>query len=280
MMTLHQTLARSALTLSVLGLAACAPPPPPPNPALQRAEAQVGAIAQDQGVARYASQEAERARQYLALAQASAHNGADDAVVTHQAYLASQQAEIARQLAAAKLSREEVARADALRGQKQLATQARQAREAQAEAERLRQQLQDMQARQTQRGVVLTLGNALFQRNSAELAANSAAQLDQLAAALQQHPEYRVEIDGYTDSSGDDTSDLGLSQRRAEAVQQALTARGIDASRVTARGHGDESPVASNETDLGRERNRRVEVLLARPGVVPEQSSGATARPE
>lgn len=279
MIALNRTLLHGALTLSLLGLAACASPPPP-NPTLQQAEAQVTALGQNPAVARYAAQEAERARQYLALAQASARNGADDTVVTHQAYLAGQQAEIARQLAAAKLSREEVARADALRGQKLLASQAQQTREAQAEADRLRQQIPDMQARQTPRGVVLTLGNALFQPNSAELVPGAATQLDRLTAVLKQHPDSRVEIDGYTDSSGNETQDLGLSQLRAEAVQRALTERGIEPSRVIARGRGDASPVASNETDLGRAMNRRVEVLIAGPNVAPEQSSGAATRPE
>jgi outer membrane protein OmpA-like peptidoglycan-associated protein len=108
----------------------------------------------------------------------------------------------------------------------------------------------------------------------------SATQLDQLAGVLKQHPDSRVEIDGYTDSSGNETQDLSLSQLRAEAVQRALTARGIEATRVIARGRGDASPVASNETDLGRERNRRVEVLIAGPNSAPEQSSGAATRPE
>jgi outer membrane protein OmpA-like peptidoglycan-associated protein len=276
MPALSRMLAHGAMTLSILGLAACAPPPPPPNPALQRAEAQVGTLAQDSGVARYAPQEAERARQYLALAQASAKSDADEAVVTHQAYLATQQAEIARQIAAAKLSREEIARTEALRGQARLAEQAQQAREAQTEADRLRQQLADMQGRQTERGVVLTLGNALFLPNSAELAPSAAPQLDQLASVLKQRPDSRVEIDGYTDASGDEVQDLGLSQLRAEAVQRALTERGIEPTRVIARGRGDASPVASNETDLGRQRNRRVEVLIAGPGLSAEQSSGAT----
>jgi outer membrane protein OmpA-like peptidoglycan-associated protein len=251
--------AHSALFASVLAVAACASGP---NPTLQQAEGQVGALGQDAAVARYAPLEAERARQYLAEAQASAHDGADEPVVTHQAYIASQQAEIARQVAADKAAQDEVARASATLAQRQ-------------EADRLRQQLQNMQARQTERGVVLTLGNVLFQTDSANLVPGAAQHVDQLATVLRQHPDYTVEIDGYTDSTGSDTYNLGLSQRRAETVRRELALRGIDPSRLTARGHGKAAPVASNDTSAGRQMNRRVEVLVEGPGLGREQSSGA-----
>jgi outer membrane protein OmpA-like peptidoglycan-associated protein len=272
------SLARGALVLSVLGLSACASTQP--NPTLQQAEVKVGALNQDPAVARHAPLESERARQYLGQAQASARDGAAEPVVTHQAYLASQQAEIARQMTAARVAQEEVARADATRAQALLSTRTQEAERAQAEADRLRQELRNMQTRQTERGVVLTLGNVLFQFDSAELVPGAAQQLDQLANALRQHPDYTVEIDGFTDSTGSETYNLGLSQRRAETVRRALTMRGIDPGRVVAaRGHGEASPVASNETDLGRQMNRRVEVLIAGPGLAGEQSSGATAVP-
>lgn len=274
---LNRSLRRFAVAASVLTLAACASTPP--NSTLQQAEVQVGALNQEPLIARYAPLEAERARQYLELAQASSRNGANETVVTHQAYLANQQAEIARQVASAKAAQDEVAQADTLRAQALLASRTQQAQQAQAESERLRQELQAMQARQTERGVVLTLGNVLFQLDSAELVPGAATQMDQLAAVLKQRPDYRVEIDGYTDSTGGDTYNLGLSQRRAEAVQRALTMRGIDPSRVSARGHGEAMPVASNETNLGRQMNRRVEVLIAGPGLSGEQSSGAATRP-
>jgi outer membrane protein OmpA-like peptidoglycan-associated protein len=284
MTPLNRSTARVALAASVLGLAACASSPP--NATLQQAEVQVGALGQDPTVARYAPLEAERARQYLAQAQSSAYGGADEPVVTHQAYLASQQAEIARQVAAAKFAQEEVARADATRAQALLATRTQQAQQAQqqaqqsqAEADRLRQELQNMQARQTERGVVLTLGNVLFETDSAELVPGAAQQIDQLATVLRQHPDYTVEIDGFTDSTGSDTYNLGLSQRRAESVRRALALRGINPSRLTARGHGEASPVASNETNLGRQMNRRVEVLIAGPGLAAEQAAGTVTRP-
>jgi outer membrane protein OmpA-like peptidoglycan-associated protein len=273
----NRSLSRGVLAASLVGLAACASTPP--NSTLQQAEVQVGVLGQDPAVARYAPLEADRARQYLALAQASARDGAEEPVVTHQAYLANQQAEIARQVAMGKMAQEEVAHADAARAQALLATRTQQAQQAQAESDRLRQELQNMQARQTARGVVLTLGNVLFEVDRAELVPGATTQLDQLATVLKQHPDYTVEIDGYTDSTGSDTYNLGLSQRRAEAVQRALTMRGIDPARVTSRGLGKSSPVASNETSAGRQMNRRVEVLIAGPGLATEQGSGTAVAP-
>jgi outer membrane protein OmpA-like peptidoglycan-associated protein len=273
----NRTLSRGTFAASLLALAACASTQP--NPALQQAEVQVGALNQSAAIGRYAPLEAERARQYLELAQQSARNGASETVVSHQAYLASQQAEIARQVAAAKSAQDEVAQADTMRAQALLASRTQQAEQAQSEAQRLRQQLQDMHAQQTNRGMVLTLGNVLFEHDSAQLVPGAGNRLDQLATVLKQHLDYQVEIDGYTDSTGSDTYNLGLSQQRAETVRQALTARGIDPSRVTARGHGEASPVASNDTTMGRQMNRRVEVLIAGPGLSGEQASGTVTRP-
>ena len=271
----NRTIAQATLAASVLALAACASTPPNQN--FQQAEVQVGALNQDPMIARYAPLEAQKARQYLDTAQQSARKGADDAVVTHQAYLANQQAEIARQVATGKAAQDQVSQADATRAQALLASRTQQAQQAQAESDRLRQELQNMQARQTDRGMVLTLGNVLFRTDSAELVPGASTQMDQLAAVLKSHPDYRVEIAGYTDSTGSDTYNLGLSQRRAETVQRALTMRGVDPSRVVAQGRGESSPVASNDTGAGRHMNRRVEVLVQGPGLGREQSSGSTS---
>jgi outer membrane protein OmpA-like peptidoglycan-associated protein len=269
----NRTIAHATVAASVLALAACASTPPNQN--LQQAEVQVGALNQDPMIARYAPLEAERARHYLDVAQQSARKGADDTVVTHQAYLANQQAEIARQVAVGKSAQEVVSQGDASRAQALLASRTQEAQQAQAEADRLRQQLQSMQARQTDRGMMLTLGNVLFRTDSADLVPGAAAQMDQLATVLRSHPDYRVEIEGFTDSTGSDTYNLGLSQRRAETVQRALTQRGVDPSRVVARGLGESSPVASNDTSAGRQMNRRVEVVVEGPGLGRQQSSGS-----
>lgn len=267
---LNRSLLHGAVALSVFGVAACASTSP--NPMLQQAEAQVGMLGQDPAVARYAPLEAQRAQQFLDQAQASARNGADEPVVTHQAYLAKQQVEIARQMTMARQAQDEVERADATRAQVLLSARTQ-------EAERLRQQLRSMQARQTDRGVVLTLGNVLFKFDSAELVPGATAQLDQLATVLKQHPDYTVEIEGYTDSTGSDTYNLGLSEQRAGAVRRALTMRGVDPSRIAARGYGEASPVASNETGQGRQMNRRVEVVIEGPGLGTQQGSGSVTQP-
>jgi len=79
---------------------------------------------------------------------------------------------------------------------------------------------------------------------------------------LTDHPERRVEIDGYTDSVGTDTFNLDLSQRRADVVKSVLVNRGIDSSRIVTRGYGKDFAVASNAESSGRQLNRRVEIVI------------------
>lgn len=126
-------------------------------------------------------------------------------------------------------------------------------------------ELAALNARKTERGVQLTLGDVLFSSGRAELAAGAAANLDKLVAALGKAPERRLLIDGYTDSQGSDASNLVLSQRRAEAVSGYLGSRGIAASRITASGRGESLPVAGNDNAAGRQLNRRVEVTIQDP---------------
>src|SRR6185295_13404740 len=89
------------------------------------------------------------------------------------------------------------------------------------------------------------------------------SKLDQLAAVLKNHPERRVLVEGFTDSTGSAESNLLLSRARAEAVRVALLARGIGADRIDVRGNGEARPVASNNTQAGRQQNRRVEVVFS-----------------
>jgi outer membrane protein OmpA-like peptidoglycan-associated protein len=134
--------------------------------------------------------------------------------------------------------------------------------EASQEAANLQAELQKLKATQTNRGIVLTLGDVLFDSGRSELNPGAATKMDQLAEFLKEHPDRRVEIDGYTDSVGPDAYNEQLSQRRADAVKAALVSRGIDPSRVNTQGYGKAYPVASNSDSGGRQLNRRVEVVI------------------
>lgn len=101
-----------------------------------------------------------------------------------------------------------------------------------------------------------------FEPGSAALTAGSAASLDVAAKALAARPELSVMVVGHSDNEGSLESNIALSRRRAEAVREALVARGIDAARLDARGAGFLAPVASNASEEGRALNRRVELVL------------------
>lgn len=127
----------------------------------------------------------------------------------------------------------------------------------------LRQQLQQMQARNTQRGMVLTLPDVLFESGGAVLKPGSERTLDQLVGLMRRFPERRVLLEGFTDDVGPETINYDLSQRRAEAFRAALLARGADARRIDVSAQGEAFPVARNDTAAGRAQNRRVEVIFS-----------------
>ncbi len=105
-------------------------------------------------------------------------------------------------------------------------------------------------------------GDVLFPTGSSAIQPGAYVEIDRMAQVLQQYPETRIRIEGHTDSTGSEQTNLELSQRRAEAVKTALISRGIAPERVTALGYGESRPIASNATPEGRQLNRRVEVFI------------------
>lgn len=101
-----------------------------------------------------------------------------------------------------------------------------------------------------------------FAYNSDKIAASSNKNLDNTADVLKKYPNNKVTVKGYTDSLGDPLYNIDLSQRRAQAVANALVARGVKAENVTAIGFGSASPIATNKTVAGRAQNRRVELQI------------------
>lgn len=148
--------------------------------------------------------------------------------------------------------------------QKLLAGQAMESAEAaQQQAADLQRQLEILQARPTDRGLVLTLGDTLFATGKSELKSGATANLDRLSAFLNQYPNRTASIEGYTDSMGSDEMNQSLSERRADAVRSYLVRQGVGSDRLTSTGRGESSPVADNESASGRQQNRRVEVVIS-----------------
>lgn len=133
------------------------------------------------------------------------------------------------------------------------------------ELETLRREVAELNAKKTDRGLVVTLGDMLFETGKSQLKGNAFANLGRLSAFLTNNPDRSLTIEGHTDNVGSESSNEALSQRRAEAVRQYLVQQGISPGRLTAYGKGENFPVASNSTPSGRALNRRVEVIIANP---------------
>ena len=271
-----------------LALSACVTTPQP-NAALESARAAVAAAEMDPNVGKYAALDLDAAKTNLALAdEAAAHHR--DAAIAQLSYMAAQNARLAQMHAGAKADDARVAAGQAERDQIMLAARNRevanakmatneakmatneakmvaneainQRDQATQEAARLQAEVDALKATPTPRGLVMTLGDVLFDTGKAELNPGAGRKLDQLAQFLAEHKERRVQIDGFTDSVGTDAYNEELSRRRADAVKSALTVRGIDSSRITTQGYGKSYPVANNSDSGGRQLNRRVEVVI------------------
>lgn len=133
----------------------------------------------------------------------------------------------------------------------------------QQQAAELQRQLEILQARPTDRGLVLTLGDTLFATGRSEIKSGATANLDRLTAFLNEYPNRTAVIEGFTDSMGSEEMNQSLSERRADAVKRYLIGRGVGSNRLTSAGRGENAPVADNESAAGRQQNRRVEVVIS-----------------
>jgi outer membrane protein OmpA-like peptidoglycan-associated protein len=158
------------------------------------------------------------------------------------------------------------AAAEALRAKEEAAkADAERARRA---AEELRAQLLDqfnriLETRDTPRGLVITMADVLFDTGKYDLRPISREQLAKLSGIVLAHPGLHLEVDGYTDNTGSDEFNQRLSEQRASTVREYLVGRGLASDAVTAQGFGEAMPVASNDTPSGRQKNRRVELIVS-----------------
>jgi outer membrane protein OmpA-like peptidoglycan-associated protein len=257
-----------------LTMAACASVPLT-NAALENARSAVRTAEADPNVSRYAALDLHTARTELDAAEAAAV-ARDERGIAQPAYLATQTAHLAQLKASSKANDARVAAGKADRDRIQLNARTNEVNgallardnanvardQATQQTAALQSELDALKAKPTDRGLVLTLGDVLFDTGRAELNPGAYRNLDQLVQFLTQHTERRVEIDGYTDSVGSDSFNLDLSQRRADSVKSVLVSRGIDSSRIASRGYGKDFGVASNSDSGGRQLNRRVEIVI------------------
>ena len=236
------------LALSV-GLAACSHQP---NVNLENAKTNFSALQTNPEATKVAALETKDASEWLDKAQKAYLDKEDESTVDQLAYLTNQRVEVAKQTIALRTAENQIKNAGSDRAQALL-----DARDAQIK------QLRGLNAKQTERGTLVTFGDVLFDFDQASLKANSRDSITTLANYLIKNPDRKVIVEGYTDSKGSAAYNQGLSERRANAVKNALVRAGVEPSRIVAQGYGKEYPVADNASSSGRAQNRRVEVTIS-----------------
>jgi outer membrane protein OmpA-like peptidoglycan-associated protein len=242
-------------------------------------------------VVRYAPLELQQAGAALNDANVAASHDDSTDKIDKLAYIARQKIAVAQEVAKQKYAEAEVARSTKERDKMRLDERTREAdqaknnaaqaqltaevavgaaaeadrktRDAQAHAAQLQAQLDDLAAKKTDRGMVITLGDVLFGTDLARLNPDGMRTAQKLADVLQQNPRRSVLVEGFTDSTGNAPHNQELSERRATAVRNALAEMGIAGDRVAIHGYGQAYPVAANDTSSNRQLNRRVEIVLS-----------------
>ena len=206
------------------------------------------------------AEQAELARSQEAAKRAAAEN--ERAVSEANAARALNQAQLEAQRAA---NDKQAALADAERARES-------ARETAAVAEKEKQELRQqlatqlnviLQTRDTARGLIVNMSDVVFDTGKSTLKPGAREKLAKISGILVAHPGLKLEVEGHTDSVGSAESNQTLSENRANAVRDYLVAQGVSSATITAHGFGEERPVASNDTDSGRQLNRRVELVVS-----------------
>jgi outer membrane protein OmpA-like peptidoglycan-associated protein len=219
-------------------------------------------------VAREATQTADEARVMSIKREQDAEveqerKAAADQTAQAQADAQTQQAAAAQ--AQAQAAQAEQARQQAESARQQATQQAQQAEsdKAQMRARMLQQLNQVLETKDTARGLIVNMPDVLFDTGKADLQPSARERLAKVAGILIAYPDIRVEIDGYTDSTGSLEFNQQLSQQRADAVRNYLSSQGVNSSAITTQGFGPSQPIASNDTPAGRQQNRRVELVVS-----------------
>ncbi len=233
----------------------------------QRDAQQREAAAKEREAAAKAAQEAEALRR--TQAEASSAKDAQARALAEAAAARDAQARAEAEAAAAKDAQ---ARAQAEQEQKAAQAREQQAQQAAAQAEREKQELRAklleqfnrvLPTRDSQRGLVVNLGDVLFDIGKANLRPNAREALAKLSGIVLNYPQLKLTVEGHTDNTGSDEFNQTLSEKRASSVRDYLVAQGLTADSISATGLGKTDPIADNTTAAGRQKNRRVEIIVS-----------------
>lgn len=297
-MNVHKiSLPLAAAVLAALGACASAPPR---NAALDAARTSYESARADPQVAALAVDELAQAGASVEAAGRALTERQPLATVDHLAYMAAQQVVVAQATASSRAAQAVTASAAAERDKLRLdvrtaeadaatrrlaaseesgAQAARELADAEAAARRerdegvarvaaLESQLAELNARQTERGLVVTLGDVLFDTGRSQLLPGGSRNVAKLAEFLVQNPERTASIEGHTDNVGSAAANYALSERRANAVLGELVGAGVPRGSLSTRALGADVPTASNDSAAGRQMNRRVEIVIAKSDAV------------
>ncbi|MFA7945412.1 OmpA family protein [Pseudomonas brenneri] len=239
-----------ALLAMSVALAACSTPP---NANLENARTNFSALQANPQATKIAALETKDASEWLDKADKAYRDKEDEKKVDQLAYLTNQRVEVAKDTIALRESEAKLKNAGDQRARALL-----EARDAQ-----IKQLQNSLNAKQTERGTLVTFGDVLFATNKADLKSSGLVNINKLAQFLQENPDRKVIVEGYTDSTGSAAYNQTLSERRATSVQVALIKMGVNPSRIVTAGYGKEYPVADNASVSGRAMNRRVEVTIS-----------------
>jgi outer membrane protein OmpA-like peptidoglycan-associated protein len=240
-------------------------------------------------VAREAAQTAEEAR-VMSIKRAQdaqieqERQAAADQTAQAQADAQAQQAAASQAQAQAAQAQAQAAQAQQAQQQAEIARQQAETDKAQLRARMLQQLNQVLETKDSARGLIVNMPDVLFDTGKADLEPAARERLAKVAGILIAYPDIRVEIDGYTDSTGSLEFNQQLSQQRADSVRSYLSGQGVDSSSITTQGFGPSQPIASNDTAAGRQQNRRVELIVSGSSIgqaadqeTPAQSSNSVA---
>lgn len=231
--------------------------------AVQRAEVAFQAVRDDSNVLRSAPKDVIRAGESLARAERLASYWGTGSDAQHYAYLSQRYSEIARERSQQMLNQQRLTKLQMDQQRLQLALRDSKLESVQQQGKWLEEQILALANVEADRGLVMTLGDVLFDTGEAQLKPQANRTILKLVQFLQLNPKRVVRIEGYTDNTGEKAFNLQLSTDRAQSVADTLVDLGIDESRIQVQGYGDAYPVDANASERGRAQNRRVEIVFS-----------------